>query len=160
MSLSADYHVPCVYYVLLAFYFRYCDVLFVFSLVNSSNLLAAMYGGCIKINLPNQYLYQHALRFASSTYYNVEVYSIQPNRIVVLSFRHGIPQNIPWIFIISLRLRLRKYNKMPIFIEVPLPSQESEPSYICVWGYSFCLFLRSSIENLDSSDSVVFFVLH
>ena len=87
-SLSADYHVPCAYYALVTFYFRYCDVLFVFSLVNSSNLLAAMYGSCIKINLPNQYLYQHALRFASSTYYNVEVYSIQPNKIVVLDMKY------------------------------------------------------------------------
>ena len=59
MSLSVDYHVRWAYYSLLALWFRYCDVLFAFYIVNSSNLLSAMYGSCIKINLPTQCLYLH-----------------------------------------------------------------------------------------------------
>ena len=47
MSSSADYHVRFNYSTLLAVYFRHFHVLFVYSLVNFGNSLAAMHGSCI-----------------------------------------------------------------------------------------------------------------
>ena len=43
-----------------------------------------------------------------------------------------------------------------LFIEVPVPNQQSERSYIMCYWYRFCLFLRFSLGFWNCSDSVVF----
>ena len=54
----------------------------------------------------------------------------------------------------------RTFTASPLFIEVPVQSQESEISYMCVRGTDFIFIYDFDIWLLNCSDSVILFIFH
>ena len=101
------------------------------SIINFWICLAAIYSSCINIYISRQYIHMHVRRFAKSTNSNVEVNSILSYGIFI--FWIYTCNNVGYIlgiFILSLRIHLRRYDKASNWSAKP---EKWAVEYLCVW---------------------------